>query len=628
MEDAMDKSSRRDFIKSCVGAAAAPSLLNSAAMLAGTPPAEGDAEPKAFLEPFNYDGVRLRDGMLKKQYDATRDYYFNLRDDDILKGFRERAGLPAPGTSLGGWYGGDPAPKEDWPKEWPRLIFSRGDMFNVFGQWLSGMSRMYRATGDKPMLEKATRLMQEWAKTIEPDGYFYYSRNPIAPQYTYDKTAAGLVDMYEFGGQTGALAHVEKITDWAIRNLDRKRTNPNSNGAEAGEGGCEWYTLCENLYRTYKLTGNTKYKTFGDLWRYPAYWGMFSGQSEPTPYGLHAYSHCNTLSSAAMTYAVTGEAQYLKTIVNAYDWFERTQFYATGGYGPGERLLAPDGSLGKSLEDNAATFETVCGSWAGFKLSRYLMRFTGQAKYGDWIEKLVYNGIGAALPMGPNGKTFYYSDYRLGAGRKVYYPAAFPCCAGTYIEAVADYHNIIYFKDASSLYVNLFVPSEVTWNLHGNEIKVEQATEYPEADTTTLTLYPSKATSFNVKIRVPRWSRGVTAAVNGSPVEFDSHSEGWATLARVWNPGDRLTLRIQMEHYLVPIDKQHPKRVALMYGPLVLVRDREVAQIPNGSSLSQWLTVGESPLEFHALARSTGTFVPFYRMAGEAAYVMYFDLEG
>ena len=85
-----------------------------------------------------------------------------------------------------------------------------------------------------------------------------------------------------------------------------------------------------------------------------------------TPFGLHAYSHCNTLSGAAMTYAVTGEREYLDTITNAYDWFERTQFYATGGYGPNESLVPPDGALGTRLEMIASSFETPCGSWAGF----------------------------------------------------------------------------------------------------------------------------------------------------------------------------------------------------------------------------------------------------------------------
>jgi DUF1680 family protein len=425
---------RRDFVKTATAGSITFFLMrNISAASSSVSHEEEQQEPHIFLGAFEYTGVSLLDGMLKKQYQATRDYYFNP-NDDLLLGFRKRAGLPAPGTELPGWYG--------------------QDVGNALGQWLSAMARMYKATGDKPILDKATYLMSEWAKTIDPDGYFYYSRHPIPPHYTYDKTLCGLLDLYHYGGQKDALPLMEKITDWAIPNLDRSLTNPTKDDPDAGhgmpipgqppKGPREWYTLSENLYRAYQLTGNSKYKTFGDVWRYPNYWGMFTGTEEPKPYGFHAYSHCLSLSSAAMTYAVTGKPEYLKTIVNAYDWFDRTQFFATGGYGPYETLQPPDGSLGNALESTIpASFETPCGSWAGFKLAKYLMQFTGEARYGDWIEKLVYNGIGAALPMsdhrmgppltslpGPiaaamskmssRGQTFYYSDYLLAGGRKVY----------------------------------------------------------------------------------------------------------------------------------------------------------------------------------------------------------------
>jgi DUF1680 family protein len=582
-----------------------------------------------FLRPFEYDGVRLLDGMLKKQYEATRDYYFNLPNDDMLLGYRKRAGLPAPGTELPGWYG--------------------MDIGNALPQWLSAMARMYKATGDKPLLDKATYLMTEWGKAIEPDGYFYYSRKPFPLTYSYDKTVCGLVDLYRYAGQKDALVHLQKITEWASRNLDRSCPNPSPEHPDAGNGPpfnneanrltpLEWYTLSENLYRAYQVTGDSKYKTFGDVWRYPRYWGMFTGTDEPKPYLLHAYSHCNSLSSAAMTYAVTGEPQYLKTIVNAYDWFERTQFYATGGYGPFERLLPPDGTLGKSLEMTVASFETPCGTWAGFKWAKYLMQFTGEARYGDWIEKLVYNGIGAALPMSndpigaslpmPNrGQTFYYSDYVFGGGRKVYSQTRFPCCAGTYPQAVADYYDLIYFKDPTSLYVNLFVPSQVTWDHDGNDINVEQATRYPESDTTTLHITPTARVAFDLKVRVPQWSEGLSIEINGAKQNSTNRPGSWATVTRKWNPGDVVKVTIPMRPRLVPIDKQHPNRVAVVVGPVVLVRENESRIVAREPDPAKWLRGSGEALEYRASTPLSGSFVPFYRVGKGTSYGMYFDLQ-
>lgn len=575
--------------------------------------AQGGAQ--VYLHPFDYDGVRLLDGRLKKQYLATRNFYFNLRNDDILVGFRKRAGLPAPGTELGGWYSMDFA--------------------NAFGQWLSAMARMYKATGDKPILEKATYLMREWAKTIDRDGYFYYSSNPISPHYEYDKFLCGLTDLYHYGGQKEALAPMAKITDWAIRHLDRSCPNPTAKDPDAGhgrpwagpEGPREWYTLSENLYRAYEFTGDSKYRTFGDVWHYPHYWFMFTRGTEPAPYGLHAYSHVNTLSSAAMTYAVTGDPKYLHVIVNAYRWFDRTQFYATGGYGPTERLVRPDGSLGKSLETITASFETPCGSWAGFKLGKYLLLFTGEARYGDWIEKLLYNGIGAALPMAGRGETFYYSDYMLAGGRKVYFPATFPCCSGTYPQDVADYHDLIYFKDQTSLYVNLFVPSQVSWYHAGGKVTIEQKTDYPEADTTTLYLSPNAPTVFNLKLRVPEWCEGFSIEVNGAKQAVAGRPGTWATLRQSWNPGDLVKVTLPMHPRLVPIDPQHPNRVAVMVGPVVLVRKDEPRIVAKERDPRKWMLPSRGPLEYQVPSQPARPYVPFYRVGKDISYGMYFDLE-
>ncbi len=179
---------------------------------------------------------------------------------------------------------------------------------------------------------------------------------------------------------------------------------------------------------------------------------------------LHSYSHANTFNSAAMTFAVTGDTRYLTMIKNGYQYLTRTQCYASGGYGPGEWSVPSDGELGNALDFRSDGAEIPCGSWGAFKLAKYLLRFTGDAQYGDWIERLLYNGIGAALPVQATGKSFYYADYRIGMAQKEYYWDNWPCCSGTYIQTVADYHDVIYFKDDRALYVNLYLPSEVTWN--------------------------------------------------------------------------------------------------------------------------------------------------------------------
>lgn len=606
--------SRRSFLKQAVaGGVLAPLAGGFARGLSSALAPATRAGAATRLQPFDYDGVSLLDGPLRAQFSAMRDYYFAIPDEDALLGFRMRAGQRARGTNLGGWYGGDPARRTWW---------SNGDTFNTFGQWLSGMARMSRATGDADVRAKAIHLMTEWAAAIEPDGWFFYSRHPWQPHYIYDKTVGGLVDMAVYGGRPDALAPLSKITDWAIENLDRSRKV---------DSDTEWYTLSENLYRAYATTGDEKYRRFAEVWRFTDYWNAFSGAA-PTSVardGHHAYSHVNTLSSCAMAYAITGETPYRDAIVAAYDWLQQTQCYATGGYGPDEDLVAPDGELGRRLDTTFASFETPCGCWAGFKLSRYLMGFTGEARYGDWIERLLYNGILGALPMGPKGATFYYSDYRAGGARKIYHlDGTWPCCSGTYPQVVADYHNVLYFRDAGGLFVNLFVPSRVRWNQDGTAVAVEQETTFPESDSTVLTVRPAKPATFDVRFRVPGWTRGASAEVNGKPVAVDAVAGTWAVLRRRWEPGDRVSLRLPMAVRLAPVDAQHPNRVAVTYGPIVLVRNEEPTLAAPLEDPAAAIRRNGSGLEFSAPRQPEGTFVPFFRVGAGVPYNMYFDRTG
>src|SRR6202035_1097169 len=88
--------------------------------------------------------------------------------------------------------------------------------------------------------------------------------------------------------------------------------------------------------------------------------------------GKHAYSHVNALSSAAQAYLSLRDPMYLKAAQNGFDMI-RAQSFATGGWGPDEHFVVPgSGKLGESLESTHSGFETPCGAYAHFKLTRYL----------------------------------------------------------------------------------------------------------------------------------------------------------------------------------------------------------------------------------------------------------------
>jgi DUF1680 family protein len=578
---------------------------------AGAAAAAAKASPyaKVVLWPFDYQGITLRESFWQRQVLTGRDFYMSLSDDDVLNGFRTAAGVAAPGKPLGGWCA--------------------RDSYTIFGQWLQAMARMQRANGDKDMLEKAATWVSEWGKVWQP------GRGRLG-HYPYEKLAGGLLDVHHYGGHPDALALLRKITEWANANLNRDRVPANREPWELHSGRpLEWYTVGENLYRAYQMTGDSMYKEFADVWQYHAYWDKFLETAEPTTAsGVHAYSHVNSFSSAALAYDVTGDGQYLRAMKNMYDFLQNKQCYATGGYGPVERIMPDDGALGESLAQRVDSFEAPCCSWAGFKLAKYLMMFTGEARYGDWIEKLLYNGIGAALPITTGGKHFYYANYHLGAAMKTYSRNMFTCCSGTYFQNIAEYQNLIYFKDDAGLYVNLYIPSEVEWKGAPGAVKLVQTTGYPEIETTSLKIAADRPTSFALKLRVPAWSEGMSIKVNGAAQKIAMKPGTWAIINRTWQPGDQVELSIPFHFRRVAIDRFHPNRVALVRGPVVYAQevvhkamsvipasDEELDRLmkPLADDPAVFLITNEEPVQ------QRDAFMPYYRYPEVTNYRMYHD---
>jgi len=344
----------------------------------------------------------------------------------------------------------------------------------------------------------------------------------------------------------------------------------------------------------------------------------------------------NTFSSVAMAYRIGGDPKLLNILKNGYDFLQASQCYATGGFGPCERFIPADGTLGRSLEARNATFETVCGSWAGFKMARYLTCLTGEARYGDWMERLFYNAVGAALPIKEGGEHFYYSDYRVGGGLKVYKVSRYSCCSGTYIQCTADYHNLIYYRDGKGLYVNLYLPSQVTWRRREGNVTLVQETEYPEQEVSTLRLQMDRPSSFALNLRIPAWADGAEIAVNGRRTPIEPEPGTWASVDREWRDGDRIELRLPLALRMLPVDRQHPSRVAVVRGPVVMVMDdwvfEDIPRLPDPQDVGKWLVEdSEHPGTFR-IVPPDGTavqakFRPFYSIGEVVPYRMYHDLE-
>jgi len=560
----MKSCTRRRFI--AAGAAATGAVFQSHRLLARA--LDASASPSVAIHPvirtFDYHQVELLEGPMRRQFDANHQFFLRMDEDRLLKPFRQFAGLPAPGEDMGGWYDIDPA-------------FNGTGSFHgfipghSFGQYMSGLARAFAVTGSKPTQEKVQRLVRGFAPTVCSRFYDGYH----LPAYTYDKTSCGLIDAYRYAGDRSALAVHTAATEAVVPHLPEKALSRREQYARPHKdiAYCwdETYTLPENLFLAYRLTGNPRYRELAIRFiENDQYFDPLANGENVLP-GEHAYSHVNAFSSAMQSYLVLGNEKYLRAARNGFQFLVSTQSFATGGWGPDELFRTPgSGEVGESLTKSHASFETPCGAYGHFKIGRYLMAVTGDSRYGDSMESVLYNTILGAMPLQEDGTSFYYSDYNMTA-KKVYHRDKWPCCSGTFPQITADYGISSYFHDADGVFVNLYVPSRLTWDQNGARLSFTQHTHYPHEAHSELELTADREAAFALRLRIPAWAGPKTAlSLNGKHIEIDLAPGRFAFVRRTWRNGDRIALELDIPLHVEAVDPRHPNFLALKYGSLAL----------------------------------------------------------
>lgn len=594
------------------------------------------------LKSFAYENVRLKPGHWEEQRRELTETYLGIDNDDLLHYFRKLAGISDKGTGLVGWYGGNAS---------------------TFGQMLGAMAHLWQETGDERLKKKVLFLAEEWEKCGEVSERIY----DVNDTYVYDKLMGGLLDVYEVFHLESIPGFLRKLTQSAVRRFPREIKRDGLQDRELSEARMiEWYTLPEQLYRAWELTGEEIYRDFAQQWDYPYFFDKLS--SKDFRIGpRHAYSHVNSLSSAARAFENTGKETYLQAIQNGYEEILSHHTFATGGYGPAECLFPEEeGYLGDSLKDNWdqkrthkeyrnfgdtvvtrddawGSCEVSCCSWAVFKLTRYLMELTGEARYGVWAERMLYNCCGGQPPITPEGKVMYYADYFLNGGLKTVEDrrlqengASFEwqCCTGTFPEDVAEYANLLYYKGENGLYVAQYLPSEVDISMQGENVTLENCSMFPKDQRIRFVLHTGRKVHGSIHFRVPDWAEGKNRIfINGEVWSSDVRPDTWAVLTRSWEDGDEVILEFPFGLKLKPVDERNPDIAALIYGPLVLVCDKMAVFQGDVEHPEEWIvpswregysfTFETKPGHVKGFPWLTRRFYPYYEVPQMEWYYMY-----
>lgn len=589
-------------------------------------------QPKAYA--FNLKDVRLIDSSpFKHAMDIDGGYILSLSADKLLNRFYKNSGLQPKDSAYGGWE-------------------SEGLSGHTLGHYLSASAMMYASTGDIRYKQRVDYIVDELVKCQlarktgyigaipKEDSIFYkVQKGEIksggfdlnggwSPWYTVHKVMAGLVDAYLYCDNKKALDAVIKMADWTGAIVD-----PLTDEQRQKMLKCEYGGMNDVLANIYAITGHKKYLTlsykfYDDFVMQP----LAEGKPDPLA-GKHSNTNIPKAIGSARQYGLTANKGDETIALRTWNIVVDDHSYVTGGNGNYEYLGQPR-KLNNALSDNTA--ESCC-IYNMLKLTGHLFTWQPNAHLMNYYERALYNDILASQNPN-NAMMLYFEPLRMGA--KKYFSDStntFTCCVGSGMENHAKYTEDIYFEGADgSLYVNLFIPSQLSWK--SKNATITQHTNYPESSATSIIISTKKTAQFPVKIRQPWWAKNDAAIkVNGQVSKAEKDANGFLVINRKWNNNDTIDIAFEMSLYTESMPDNN-NRVALLYGPLVLAGNLGDTMpdpvygtpvlLTDNRNVNDWVVKDANhPLTFHT--KHTGkpfdvTLTPFYKNI-DNHYSVYWD---
>jgi uncharacterized protein len=510
-------------------------------------------------QPFPLTSVRLGDGPFRDAMLLDERYLLSLEPNRFLHTFRINAGLPSTAKPYGGWEKPD--------------CELRG---HSLGHYLSACSLMYASTGNVELKQRAETIVAELAKCQEAlpsQGYNkgYLSAFPEsfidrveqgkqvwAPWYTLHKIMAGLLDAYEYCGNKQALDVLVKNADWVKFRIDKLSEKQIQIMLRTEFGG-----MNDVLTNLYCLTGNPEHLRLARAFDHRQIFDMMAKKHDGLD-GFHGNTQIPKIIGACREYEMTGNSSYRDIATYFWERVAMHRSYIIGGNTDKEYFFRVE----KFSEHLGTETAETCNTYNMLKLTRQLFAWEPTVRLMDFYERGLYNHILASQDP-KKGMFTYFMSLKPGHFKTYSTPEnSFWCCVGTGMENHSKYGDTIYFHDSNSLWVNLFIASELKWK--EKELTVTQETKFPESDTTTLLFKTDKPVDLTVKIRCPQWLSSIPEfSLNGKRVDFSLPWGHYLGIHRNWQDGDKLEVKLPMSLHTetLPNDANY---VAFLYGPIVL----------------------------------------------------------
>ncbi|MDR0908053.1 MAG: glycoside hydrolase family 127 protein [Rikenellaceae bacterium] len=526
-------------------------------------------EPETFKY-FPLSQVELLDSPFKQAQERDLEYILSLDADRLAAPFLREAGLEPKAESYPNWE-------------------NTGLDGHIGGHYLSALALMSASTGDSQIADRLAYYLGELKRAQDAAGNGFLGGTPDSkalwseiaagdiraaafslndrwvPLYNIHKTYAGLRDVWLYTGNPVALEMFVQLVDWmdgVTANLSDEQMQDMLRSEHGG--------LNEVFADAAAITGEERYLRLAH---------RFSQQSLLDPLYRHndrlTGMHANTQIPKVIGYKRIAEVEGNDTLEDVALFFWNTvtenRSVVIGGNSTHEHFNPIDDySTMTSSEQGPES----CNTYNMLRLTMKLNATAPDAKFGDFYEKALYNHI-LSTQNPHTGGLVYFTPMRP-AHYKVYSQpeTSMWCCVGSGMESHAKYGEMIYaHRGASELYVNLFIPSVLTWEDAG--VVVRQENSFPSEAATHLTVETKRAKTFTLKIRYPEWTEGMTVMVNDEPVAVEKMADGFVAITRRWRGGDRVDVAMPMYLSLEELP-DHSAFRAVTYGPVVLAsRDGE-----------------------------------------------------
>ena len=524
-----------------------------------------NAQNKLYPNEFPLGDVSLLDGPFKHARDLNLQVLLKYDVNRLLAPYRKEAGLPEKAKSYPNWDGLDG---------------------HVGGHYLSAMAMYYAAVGNVECKKRMDYMISElkacqeanaknnpgwgvgyvggvpksadlWSKIKAGDAAAIWAA--WAPWYNIHKMYAGLRDAWLYASSDEAKTLFLKYCDWAI-----EVTASLSDAKMEEMLGNEHGGMNEMFADAYQMTRDAKYLTAAKRFSHKAFLEPLS-QGNDILDNKHANTQIPKFIGFERIAELNHDEKYHKAGTFFWETVTKNRSLAFGGNSRREHFPSVTSCIDfVNVNDGPES----CNSYNMLKLTEDVFRMNPSAQYADYYERTVFNHI-LSSQHPEHGGYVYFTPARPRHYRNYSAPnEAMWCCVGSGMENHGKYNHFIYTHSKDSLYLNLFIASELNWK--EKAVKIKQETTFPFEEQTKLTITEG-SNSFKLLVRYPAWvSKGaLKISLNGKNVAYNVLPSNYINIDRKWKKGDVIQISLPMRNTIERMPNV-PEYIAFMHGPILL----------------------------------------------------------